>query len=652
MSLKSTEWFLDTFPSIVSLSAESVDGRGGRAENSFDAMMPFTPSKLFLDECDGDENLRYMCEQYCSVNECSYSKGLASVVSPIAGIIQPDSARLMAHLVALHGFRHRFCLSSELGGASSPPSRSYSSIMRSVFTRPSAVEDPLMQLLVSLIRYHRPNIANTMDELFGVNQIPSHILSSWLASGMVSACDGAITGRELMASIAATGESASVPLLAVAALDDIFSSNSIVINSPDSVIDLVETYSISPDVLSALWAMATELASVTPSSFSQDWLSQKRKLRVPLVFTTADGRCVLSIPAKAVVLALTQKDNEEEDDEGEPTLDPSVNDSVVFSISDESAAIASGVVSLACIAGSSIETSLRPFVDLIEATKTKDNDSEKPKRRNIVVIDARTNQEREEDLINVLMPFGTETQCEGEILREQSRDWFAASCSSHQQEDEELGEEALDSSSGGRFVVVKLKQSVWVDPELTFEDSASLNRDESIMFLKKLEFYRSERIVIVGDGATARQLCGILVRKEFPNISMVRGGFAAISRALVDVCGMEHVKDLAIIQAVDPCPAPVVIKNIPSSSSSFKATAQTTARAVKSRLSSYFKSSGSSPKPVAVVVVPAASAPIRVGNPTMATPPVVMFEIGGVEENEFGQVMEEEDFSSVDLSPK
>ena len=72
--------------------------------------------------------------------------------------------------------------------------------------------------------------------------------------------------------------------------------------------------------------------------------------------------------------------------------------------------------------------------------------------------------------------------------------------------------------------------------------------------------------------------------------------------------------------------------------------------AVKSRLSDFFKKGKrkSTPPPPVVVVAPM---PIVVGR---AVAPQVEFEIGGDEENEFGQVVEErrsDDFSSVDLSP-
>ena len=646
MSLKSTEWFIDTFPSIIGLTADS-DPSYSEAEFDTEVHASGTASKTLQEECQGDERLTAMCEKFCQVNKCKYSNGVAAIVSPIAGILAEDSPRLPVHLLAVFNFRDRFCLVPPAG-----QHKTYSARIKSVLgsgpTRTELLDLVTYGLIVGLIRYHRPGCASILDAVFGTNQLPESVWA-WMASGFVACCDGAGTARELMASVAATGQAATVALLAVAALDDILSS--LPLNSADAIEEAVAVHSVSPEALEKLWQVATEMARATPISFQTDLAlhatAHGRKKIKANEADIADDLVVeiretplglLSVPAEDVILELKSIFTN-----ATRPASPA-RDSSVFSIGEDVSESAT-CMRLSCIAGTSIETSLRTFSSVSEQPLSPRAIS----RAASVYIDARTAVERD---LDDKLPMDIPHVATSESAREPSaEDWF------HESAPTKEGAEPKTSSSdfeAKQVIVHRLKQTLWVDSDMNFAEIAGDQQSAESLFMKKLEFYRGQRICVIGSGSTAKSLLNLLLVREFPSVCSVRGGFAALRHALV-FCGQAPVEDLAIVTAampdVDRVPTPrsAVMGSLQSAwkeqkdqISSYMHSIDT--KDIKAKFSTFFKSKSAAQKPATIVVAPSpvsAAVPIVIPHQTGAE---AVFEIGGDEDDY--------EFSSVDMSPK
>jgi hypothetical protein len=649
MALKSTEWFIDTFPSIVGLSSgdHPFSDIPSDTESAPSEVHPTTPSRLLLQECEGDEHLRVICEKFCHINRCKYTRGLAAVVSPIAGIMTFESPRLIAHLVALGAFRDRFCIVPPAPLAS----RSYSSLIKSAFApsksapRTESWDLFTTNVVVSLIRFHRPNIMAIMEAMFGLNQL-APTLHTWLSTSMLSICDGATTARELMASIAATGECASGACLLVAALDEIFSNSSFLINSPEALLQALDSFTVSPDKLVSLWGTASGIAACTPAQLGKDLfafgtftgrrtLEQNESHGIPEIFQTIDGLTLASLNGKDVVAS-------ESGNHSEKPVNEHVNKSLSFSIGEDTSSSRCWL-SMECIAGASIESSLRPFVD-----NKKNNSDSFIQSLETVIVDARTKEERRIDNACIIFPVAGENQ------REESKDWFNSSDDGDV--DHGGGEESSHSTDEPTVTpihILRLKNSVWVDEDLDFQSIQAPSEIESL-FLKKLEFFRGHLVCVIGLHATAKRLTEILLEREFPYVACVRGGFKSIIDALAEDSSSISLR--AITEPVPVMEQKGEDQGIVGGRISFTAQAKDLTNQAKKRIAGFFKPTHTSPPAVpGIIVAPSPTLSVVVGK-AMA-PPTSLFEIGGeeVEEDEFGQRIgtrrDEDDFSSVDLSP-
>ena len=656
MSLKSTEWFIDTFPSIIGLTADQ-DPSYAETELDSDLTSSSTTSKLLQEECSGDERLANMCEKFCQVNRCKYTSGLATIVSPMAGILAEDSARIPAHLVAVFNFRDRFCVVPPAG-----QDKSYSGRIKSVLgsgpTRTELQDLVTFGLLVGLIRYHRPNCASVLDTVFGTNQLPVQIWN-WLRSAFVSCCDGAGTAREVMASIAATGQAATVALLLVAAIEEVVGS--LPVNSAEAIEEAVDSFVVSPEKLESLWQAATEMAKATPISFQHDFALHatahgRKKIKaneadvddelVVQIRETPLG--LLSLPAEDVVREL-QKAFTASTRPVSPVND-SADQSAMFSIGEEMSETATSM-RLVCIAGTSIENSLRTFVSVADQRLSPRS----PKSRTSVFVDARTAEERDMDDTTAV---ATSHQIEKRHKEESGEDWF------HDPQTPNSPEREASSceSDERRLIVKRFKQALWVDSDLHFETVTNDLSSAENIFMKKLEFYRGQRLCVIGNGSSAKSLLNLLLLREFPCVCTARGGFAAVRASLL-ACDSETIDELAIItQPVVAEPVEVTRSSsvsqrgsamISGFQSAWKGQKQQLTsymqsidtKDMKARFSSFFKSS----KSTAPASAPIAVAPAPV---SAAVPIVIPKTSGGDAIFEIGEEEDEYDFSSVDLSPK
>ena len=621
-TLKSTDWFIDTFPSIVGLTADDPEEAEQESPGSH-------WSKQLEEECDGDEQLVRMCEKFCLVNKCKYSGGIASLVSPISGVLTHDSPRIYSLLLALGGFRDRFCL------VSLQLDRSYSTMLRSAINQQIRLtenyDNITRNLLVSILRFHRPTTCAVIETLFGTNEYPRTVLG-WLSSALTCVCDGAATARELLASIASTGEPAAVTLLATAALDEIVSS--LPVSSAEAIQEALDAFSLSPDVLSKLWRIASEMAACTPWCFGSDFAlfgtrSGRLKLREYKKIERSND-CILSVTPKSVagdlLASLRARQQKESSDHSDS------NTSMVFSIGEE----ADPMLSMTCIAGVSIETSLRPFVDM-----SHENSEEEKISRETTYIDARSEEERTRNDASVVI-----IESRPQSPRVSSQDWFA----------DEPSSRTTDTTHGSKtgIVIHRLRNCVWMDSEMDLNDC----EDEMVrIFLKKFEFFRGQKICVIGDSDRASQLVKMLLVREFPYVCRLQDGMVGLAQALAE--REDASLDLiSMIGITDQRPATVASKP------SLRFSKLISSKEVM-KLSGMFrrkKSEKSTPSqtPPPIVVAPSPSA-VVVGRPAV---PRIEFEIGGEEEDEFGTavppgssspIIEErgsdDDFSSVDLSP-
>lgn len=696
-----SDWFIDTFPSIVGLSTEGeLVEEAGAQDLEQDLVsdpgdFPKVPGhKLLRLECEGNDILEVLCERYCTVNKCRYTSGTVIMLTPLVGIFTIDSPRLPAHLTAIHNFRAKFC-------ALQPQTAGKHFIMFKKVS-PAAVKNQKFDaafayLLLAIIRFHRPGIAAILQSVFGESSLPAEILL-WLSTGLVSACPSGDIARELVASVAATGDPATVPLLIVGTLDEILASIPEI--SPESVGLAISEFSLSPDSLTRIWQSATVMAGYTPKSFSADYSLCATHVGRSKIWNSAKSLPpfgkdspvpMLTMPPRVLVKELLKAANTPAEEE---TV--TVNESVEFSIGEEpmsSTKSTTGDMSMDCIAGEAIKNGLKLFN--IQSTPPSPDRADRELSAKIwMCIDARTESERDQD-DTIVVEVGSTG-----VSRENSRphsgvgdgdDWFndgvpddlpvGAEAVLHREEDIVTGTPNLSSVVvQERHVIHRLKTCLWLDADVdlaTLADATS----PAALFLKKLEFYRGTRLCIVGSGEVASVLALTLLHREFPYITVVGGGFEGLRTALAQSeNAASTVRILSIVGSEQSASAKRAQLKTRKSQSSVSASLQAFGQMVhsidtkdiKSKFAS-FKSSVSSawavsggpaktptpklsrpPTPPPIVVVPSPEkvkpsgflASLRKKTPS----PDAQFEIGG-EEEEMNVSPNSDKFSSIDLSP-
>ena len=619
--LKSTEWFIDTFPSIVQLTAdpepvpdELLSFGGGESSST---------SKLLEDECSGDNQLRIMCEKFCLVNKCQYTLGLSDYVSPIAGIMAFDSPRLAAHLVAIYQYRDRFSVIAPTGP------KTVTAALKSALTGPS--KNDQFEILAScvvaaLVRFHRPNSAQTLDALFGPNQVPPAVWT-WLSSSFIKACDGAATARELIAAIAATGSPATVGLLAVAAIDEVLSSVTASYHSAQRVNEAMNEFEFSPDLLVKLWRVAAAMAPATPATagevfalyltpYGRRELCEKPKDKkkilsssVPIPMHAKMGLVsVLQVPPSDVISELVSGDR----------TNTSVHASMEFSISEETPG-GSKCLSMDCAAGFAIGSCLRAF-----STSSLDVEVVADEKKEWVFIDARTGAEREaDDSIISSLVYTPRKNTKSFSSRENTEDWFAESSASS-------GSATPSPSSAPSFVIHRIKRSLFIDSDMDFSAPQNVDSPLCDMFMRKLEFYRGCKLCLIGEGSTAIALTGRLLQKEFPFVCSVSGGFGALRNVLTTL-GERTVREIAIVTAP-----------LGAAAKSSSPWSRSNSSDLKGKLNSLKSSIFGTPPSKQRIAAP----PSLILAPIPASSKQPEFEIGEDEADEAP-----ERFSSIDLSP-
>ena len=520
------EWYIDTFPSIVGLSTESevvVESTDPSVPDGVESSTQTNSvfSKVITEECGGDEKLEQLCHRYCQVNKCEYSLGVATMLAPLAAVLSLESERLSPHLVAAHQYRGKFC-------AVVPSVRQHTYFKKSTTASTHLkLEAASSALVVSLVRFHRPGCAAVLESVFGINTVPDP-LWRWVSTALVSACDKPDTARELTASIAATGDPATVALLATAALDEVITG--LPIAAAEAVNEAIASFVLSADVLLRLWTSATEMASFTPSTFSHDYAAfvtqagRDKLTKRPPSHTggKGDNRALLAIPSEVIVGEILRS---LVSPQASPKTDAS-NSSTVFSIAEDTGVTSN--VSMDCVAGSAIAQVLRVFTKYRD---DEDDDETSSDGKNWVCVDARTGAERELDDTVVVEP-GVGSRLPSVSRGPSKDDWFNDDHSSGRASVDDVLND-IDPMSV-RLVVHRLRNCLWVDPEVDLADESIADAaSPASMFLRKLEFYRGNRLCLIGAGATCEALKSILLSREFPYVACLDGGFAALRASLV-----------------------------------------------------------------------------------------------------------------------
>ena len=474
---KSPDWFVDLFPAIVSVTCAPLLDLVPKDSVPHDSLVRGLRS-------DGKEGLTLLslCEKYCLVNGCEYASHMGFLLEPVLDLMSVESGRMPNLLSAIFHFREKFV-----------------AVVPTGFVLGGSKYLDSLRLMEGLIKFHRPGQAALLSR---------DLLSGWLQTGLVSACDSRETARELMASVAASGEPAMVPFLIVAAPDLMTLTNT-------------SDWRVTGENLIDLWATATEVAWATPKNFSSEFalIATPSGRRTPTVPPIPNYR-VLSTPADAVVQDLVSKLD---------TADPeqSVDVSEVHSISDEESF---GGILVECAAGAHVASLLSVFSIVRSASPNADTE----KLKTTIYIDARSERDRAE-ADHVVIQVG---------VRQVSKDWY--------------DEGGKDSSEGlGPCVLVRLKQCLWVDDQVEFTNATIADPTHAAcMFFKKLEFFRGARLCLIESARASFSTSAIfshsqtsflqlLLLREFPYVCVVRGGFAALRDALVSVAGA-NLEDLAI----------------------------------------------------------------------------------------------------------
>ena len=213
--------FVDSFPSIVNLVCPN-------SENE-EVVFSLT-SKLFHSECGNSLCSMAICEKYCLVNKCAYSSGLAAVLECVQDLLSIESTRLPPILEAIHTYRLFYFTIDQ------PASKWNWKSLVGVRQKSGS-----FSTVLALLSFHRPGICLQIDE-------------SWFSAGLPT--DSRSTMREVMLTIAATGEPKVVPLLAAA----------LVVYAQDAL----ETLCITTANFGQIWAICTQLGRMTPRTFSVD----------------------------------------------------------------------------------------------------------------------------------------------------------------------------------------------------------------------------------------------------------------------------------------------------------------------------------------------------------------------------------------------
>ena len=541
-SMTKSEWFLDTFAAIVSVSQDELD--------QTETTQPIGVSKLLLAECGHDPELVEFCRKYCEVNNCQYTSGLGTLVTLISDILAIDAPRTNSILLALHQYRRKFTLTAtddEAGKVSKWSSWYWSSGGWSGEAKNFHVE-----FFTAILRFHRPGLAYLLETFFGPDMGYKTCWSTWLRDSFVSICETLSFGRELISSIASTGEPMTVLFLTIAILEDIVISTT----AKDDVCEAMKNVRLKPESISHLWSVASEMAFTTPRVFSSDF----SKIITGKKIATVTDFGVVGLTLDFVVRELLGEERQKPI-ESPRGSSPGVLHSV---IADEDVALCRSTLGpLKCIAGTSISQHLSVFST--EFSSSTDDEV-------TVYIDARSEEERNSDnrvVVDVpitvyerpvpLSPRNlTSPKPSPRSEPKEDVDWYEDECDS-------VPTATLPVGPCERLVVYRFRKFVWMDvdeDQLDTEDSSSA----SYAFMKKLEFFRGSRICVVCGkrGNVGRKLINSLLRREFAYITAVRKSsrkktnsvFGMIRDALVETVTAEKMEKIAIVSEVNEVRSP------------------------------------------------------------------------------------------------
>ena len=562
-----SEWFLDTFAAIVSVSQDSVV----TTESDSPTDQDHTASKLLIEECGDDQDLILFCQKYCQVNNCQYTSGLSRILSPVADILSVSASRAPSILAAIHQYRLKFTITvRDEDYAKSKWSNWYwSGGWRD--TSSTAPKSPHIEFICSLIRFHRPGLAYLLETFFGPDMGYKTLWGCWLSESFVSVAESASIAREIFSSIAASGEPLTAVLLTIAILDDVVSSTT----AKDDLTEALKAVEIGVENFSRFWVSASEMATNTPRVFSYDFtrLISGRKIN-----TMAESG-VVGLPLEFVVREIIGKEGgttgKDHDEDNSPQgSSPGVLHSV---IADDEIRGMKNLTPLRCIAGASIAQHLPVFSNSLSPSSSPSNHPDDP----TVYIDARSEEERNSDNKTVIeVPIAVyqrpvplsprnlspKTSPRTPADNRQEKDWFQ-----DDSEGSQTDQPAQPVGPSERLIVHRFRQFVWMDvdeDQLGTDDTSSA----SYAFMKKLEFFRGNRICVVGGkrGIVAKKLVQALLRREFAYITSVRrlssrkkhsSIFGSIRDELVQFSTVDVFERIAIVTEVGelrspPLPSP------------------------------------------------------------------------------------------------
>ena len=584
--MNKNEWFLDTFAAIMSVSQDSDDVET-LAESSIGRPIDTDQSsmKLMSSECSANPELLEYCQKFCAVNNCSYSKGLYKLMIPIADILAVDAARTISIFSALYQYRKKFTVpiifDEEKNFGSKWSQWYWSGAWSSSSSIGSKTNLSLMvEFLCAFIRYHRPGVAYLLETFFGPDMGYKQYWSNWLSDSFVSVSESLGFARELMSTIASSGEPLTCVLMTVVILEEIIVRTM----AKDDLADAISNFRLGYENLSSIWSTASEMASHTPRMFSQDFSRLLRRDEKRMNSVVAEFS-VLGLSLEYIVRDLLDTQEQEKELETSPVgSSPGVLHSVIAD--EDFGGGKKNLPPLRCIAGASISQHLWVYSNNSVIGSPIVSSRGDPDDSPTVYIDARSEEERNSDNKTViavpiavynrpvpLSPRNLTTTSKpnkpdhelGSPSRE--RDWFA---------DDEDGEEEADppppsvpTGPSEKFILYRFRPFVWMDvdeDELDTDDTTSA----SYAFMKKLEFFRNYRLCVIGGkkGIVAKKLIASLLRREFPYITGVRrkrrqgmskSGFGMIRDEIANFTTVDVLEKIAIVSEIGelrPPPSP------------------------------------------------------------------------------------------------
>ena len=556
------DWFLDTFAAIVSVSQDTLTCSEPESREE--------DQKLMLNECGDDFDLLALCRKYCEVNNCEYVGGLYKMILPISEILTVTASRTNSILTALHQYRLKFTVTVRQDDVGkSRWSNWYWNGGWSTSTSADSAKHPHVQFICSLVRFHRPGLAYMLETFFGPDMGYKFLWSSWLTESFVSIADSSSLAREIFSSIAATGEPLTAILLTIAVLDDVVSSTT----AKDDLTEAIKSYRFCTENFPRIWMTASEMATNTPRVFSFDFIRMMSGQKVCKSVVTETG--VIGLPIDFVVREILGREDKVEDLEDSPQgSSPGVLHSV---IADDEIRGMKNLPPLRCIAGASIAQHLPVFQNSLSPSSSPSHNPDDP----TVYIDARSEEERNSDnkaVIEVpiavyqrpvpLSPRNLSPKTSPRTeRRKEEKDWFQDDSEGSQTEQPAH----VPAGPSERLIVHRFRQFVWMDvdeDQLETDDTSSA----SYAFMKKLEFFRGNRICVVGGkrGIVAKKLVDALLRREFSYITSVRrtgrkksnSNFAIIRDELVLFATVDVFERIAIVTEITgdvrspPLPSP------------------------------------------------------------------------------------------------